>query len=91
MQIKLNLQNINEKHLGVFRNKNLLEAGLSVLSELYYSFKEYKIKNKIGLPIVSIVGDTFDIYRFTREYIGTRLKERVISLGRLKLKSTYMV
>lgn len=43
---------------------------------------EDKIINKRGLPIVSIVGDTYDIYRFTKEYIGTRLKDRIIQLGK---------
>lgn len=33
------------------------------------------------IPIVSIVGDTYDIYRFAREYIGTRLKGRIERLG----------
>ena len=33
------------------------------------------------IPIVSIVGDTYDIYRFTREFIGTRLKGRIERLG----------
>lgn len=33
------------------------------------------------IPIVSIVGDTYDIYRFTREFIGTRLKSRIERLG----------
>lgn len=42
---------------------------------------EDKIKNKIGLPLVSIVADTYDIYRFTSEYIGITLKERIIKLG----------
>lgn len=32
-------------------------------------------------PIVSIVGDTYDIYRFAQEYIGTRLKGRIERLG----------
>lgn len=33
------------------------------------------------IPIVSIVGDTYDIYRFAEEYIGTRLKGRIERLG----------
>lgn len=42
---------------------------------------EYNIENKIGVPIVSIVGDTYDIYRLAEEYLGIRLKHRIIDLG----------
>lgn len=44
---------------------------------------EYKLENKIGLPIVSIVGDTYDIYRMADEYLGTRLKHKIEALGEL--------
>ncbi len=44
---------------------------------------EEKIKNNDGAPIVSIVADTYDIFRFTAEYIGSRLKDRIINLGKL--------
>lgn len=33
------------------------------------------------IPLVSVVGDTYDIYRFTREFIGTRLAGRIRRLG----------
>jgi succinate dehydrogenase / fumarate reductase flavoprotein subunit len=45
-EMKENLQNINEKHLGVFRNEYLLETGFSKLKELLYNFKKYNLKNK---------------------------------------------
>jgi nicotinamide phosphoribosyltransferase len=32
-------------------------------------------------PIVSIVIDTYDAYRFVREFIGTRLKEMIIEIA----------
>lgn len=35
-----------------------------------------------GVPIVSVVIDTYDAYRFAREYIGTRLKNAIIELGK---------
>jgi nicotinamide phosphoribosyltransferase len=44
---------------------------------------EYKIQNKEGLPIVSIVGDTYDIYRLTRDYIGGIYRDKIIELGAL--------
>ena len=42
---------------------------------------EYNIENKVGTPIVSIVGDTYDIYRMSEEYLGIRLKNRIKDLG----------
>lgn len=42
---------------------------------------EYNINNKVGLPIASIVGDTYDIYRMAEEYLGIRLKHKIIELG----------
>lgn len=34
-----------------------------------------------GLKIVSVVADTYDIFRFCREFIGTRLRETLKELG----------
>lgn len=42
---------------------------------------EENIENNLGTPIVSIVGDTYDIYRMAEEYIGIRLKHRIMELG----------
>jgi succinate dehydrogenase / fumarate reductase flavoprotein subunit len=44
--LKSQLQENNEKNLGVFRNKNLLEVGLSKTKELFEIFKNYRIMNK---------------------------------------------
>jgi succinate dehydrogenase / fumarate reductase flavoprotein subunit len=44
--LKKELQKNNEKNLGVFREKNLLEASLTKLKELYEIFKKIKITNK---------------------------------------------
>ncbi len=44
--LKKNLQENNEKHLGVFREKTLLEAGLKRTQELFEIFKNHKISNK---------------------------------------------
>ncbi len=43
--LKKSLQENNEKNLGVFREKNLLEAGLSKTRELFEIFKNYRVKN----------------------------------------------
>lgn len=45
-QIKIDLQNINEKHLGVFRNQYLLEQGLEHLQTIFTQLENYKIKNQ---------------------------------------------
>lgn len=40
--------------------------------------KEYIAKGCVGVPpIVSVVIDTYDAYRFARDYIGTRLKTTI--------------
>ena len=40
-----------------------------------------RTKRGIGIPLMSVVIDTYDSRRFVREYIGTKLKDRVISSG----------
>ncbi len=45
-EIKKQLQENNEKNLGVFRNETLIKSGLSKIYELLQVFKNYKIKNK---------------------------------------------
>ncbi len=44
--IKKELQENNEKNLGVFRSAELLEKGISKTKELFEILKNYKIKNK---------------------------------------------
>jgi succinate dehydrogenase/fumarate reductase flavoprotein subunit len=44
--LKKELQENNEKHLGVFRDEKLLKLGLAKTQELYEIFKNYKIKDK---------------------------------------------
>lgn len=44
--LKKNLQENNEKTLGVFRNQKLLEEGLARIYELSETFRNYKITNK---------------------------------------------
>ncbi|WNV47243.1 nicotinate phosphoribosyltransferase [Klebsiella phage fENko-Kae01] len=44
---------------------------------------DYIAKGSVGVPpIVSIVIDTYDAYRFVREFIGTRLKSTIESIAR---------
>lgn len=40
-----------------------------------------RTKRGIGIPLQSVVIDTYDDERFVKEYIGTRLKDRVIASG----------
>jgi succinate dehydrogenase / fumarate reductase, flavoprotein subunit len=44
--LKKQLQENNEKNLGVFRDENLLKLGLAKTKELFNIFKNYKITNK---------------------------------------------
>ncbi len=53
------------------------EKMLDILDEAILRFKT----TGCGLPIVSIVGDTYNIYRFADEYLGVRLKDRIIQQG----------
>ncbi len=45
-QLKRQLQENNEKNLGVFRDEELLKIGLAKTLELFKIFKNYKITNK---------------------------------------------
>lgn len=45
-ELKQNLQNLNEKNLGVFRSAKLLSEHLSDLKKLFTEFKNLKIKNR---------------------------------------------
>jgi nicotinamide phosphoribosyltransferase len=38
-------------------------------------------KAGIGIPLVSVVLDTYDDQRFAGEYLGTRLKDRIVNSG----------
>ena len=49
--------------------------------EMMIKLLEDKVANNDGVPIVSIVGDTYDIYRLSRDYIGGVFKQRIIDLG----------
>jgi nicotinamide phosphoribosyltransferase len=41
-----------------------------------------RVKQKyIGIPLMSAVIDTYDSRRFVREYLGTRLKDRILASG----------
>ncbi len=45
-QIKFELQENNEKNLGVFREESLLKNGLEKTNEIFEKFRNYKIANK---------------------------------------------
>lgn len=62
-------------------NRSDFEAAIKMLDILDEAIERYNIE-KLGLPIVSIVGDTYDIYRFSDEYLGTKLKDRIIEQGK---------
>ncbi len=55
-QIKLEIQNINEKYLGVFRSQKFLELAMADIERLYKVFKNLSIKNKSLLWNEELVG-----------------------------------
>lgn len=59
----------------------IAEKMLNILEEELDKKEKLGIKNNIP-TIVSIVIDTYDAYRFTSQYIGERLKEKIIKLGK---------
>jgi nicotinamide phosphoribosyltransferase len=40
-----------------------------------------RTKRGIGIPLMSVVIDTYNSRRFVREYMGTRLKDRILASG----------
>ena len=55
-QIKSEIQNINEKYLGVFRSQKFLELAMADIESLYKVFKNLSIKNKSLLWNEELVG-----------------------------------
>lgn len=56
----------------------MAEKAIRLLEQAVIRFE----KTGKGVPIVSVVIDTYDAYRFVREFIGTRLKNALIELGK---------
>lgn len=54
-------------------------AAIMAVDRLYEAVE--RSKRGIGIPVQSVVIDTFDDERFVRDYLGTRLKDRIINSG----------
>jgi nicotinamide phosphoribosyltransferase len=54
-------------------------AALMSIDRLYAVVE--RSKRGIGIPLMSVVIDTYDSRRFVRDYIGTQLKDKVINSG----------
>lgn len=54
-------------------------AALMAVDRLYAVVE--RTKRGIGIPLLSCVIDTYDSRRFVRDYIGTKLKDKVIDSG----------
>jgi nicotinamide phosphoribosyltransferase len=54
-------------------------AALMSINRLYAVVE--RTKRGIGIPLMSVVIDTYDSRRFVRDYIGTALKDKVINSG----------
>lgn len=57
------------------------DFGAAVLAVERLEAAVERSKRGIGIPLVSAVIDTYDSKRFVREYIGVRLKERILASG----------
>jgi nicotinamide phosphoribosyltransferase len=72
------------EHSTMCSNSNAAEKddwGAALMSiDLLYAAVE-RTKRGIGIPLISAVIDTYDSRRFVRDYIGTRLKDKVINSG----------
>jgi len=60
-------------------NKDDFGAAVMVVDRLFEAVERHK--RGIGLPFMSAVIDTYDSRRFVREYLGTRLKDRILASG----------
>lgn len=49
--------------------------------EKMVSILERRVKETGGFAIVAAVADTYNVYRLTREFVGERLKERIVNSG----------
>lgn len=55
-------------------------AAVMAVEQLKRAVKRTKEKG-VGIPLASVVMDTYDARRFGREYLGTRLKDEIINSG----------
>lgn len=60
-------------------NKDDWGAALMAVDRLYACVE--RAKEGIGLPFMSVVIDTYDSRRFVKEYLGTKLKDRILASG----------
>lgn len=56
----------------------MAEKAIRILEKAVVRFE----KTGKGVPVVSVVNDTYDAFRFTREFMGTRLKNAIVELGK---------
>jgi len=62
--------------------KDDYKAAVKMLDRLEHVLDRIDAGCTYLIPVVSIVIDLYDPFRFAREFIGTRLKDRVIELGK---------
>lgn len=61
--------------------KNRDDFGAAVMAVDRLEARVQSAKEGIGLAYLSVVIDTYNSYRFTEEYLGTRLKDRIANSG----------
>lgn len=74
------------EHSASCSNANAAKKDDFAMAEKMIRVLENKVvqyeKTGKGLPLVSVVIDTYDCYRFVREYFGERLKNSIIELAK---------
>lgn len=61
--------------------KNKDDWGAAVMSVERLEETVARFKRGVGIPLQSVVIDTYDDERFVKEYLGTRLKDRILASG----------
>ena len=72
---------IASEHSTMCANANIALRDDSMSAEKMVEILERRVKETGTFQIVSAVGDTFDIYRFARDIVGNKLKERIVNSG----------
>jgi len=72
---------IAAEHSTACANSNSETKDDFAYAEKMVSILEQQVKRVNGFAIVAAVADTYDVYRFADEYLGTRLKSRIENSG----------
>lgn len=72
---------IAAEHSTACVNANAAERDDYAYAEKMVQILEQRVQETGQFQIVSAVADTYDVYRFTRDYIGESLRDRIMNSG----------